>query len=450
MYRMDYSNHGLGLHHGRTPSQPERPLTVGSINRGELGVVVSADPKPRLKWTPELHERFVDAVTQLGGPDKATPKSVMRVMGVKGLTLYHLKSHLQKYRLGKQSQKEANLDTNKDGGNSNGNGLNMMSRDSNVTSSQKEAMHIAEALTAQIEVQKRLHEQLEVQRCLQLRIEAQGKYLQAILEKAQQTLAYQTSAPARLGAEQAELADMVPKVPTDCIDTNFSRSCPPPLTGMPRQDGYAADQQSHIRDCSSQTYSAGLVGNDQLETSGNQFETQNDMKRSRPYFCLNDGTPAKLQELGVNHSNVCIYKAEEQLPQTKDFDVCSMPSSMWESSHTSDGMKLVEATEQHAENGNSLQVMDETERPLIKPCTVERPASRIPLSDEIIPMLVQSSTHSFLSDEPGLYKSYESCSPSILGKCRKASEGLDLNINGEVPIPRQGIELDLNAYGWGR
>ncbi|CAH8359946.1 unnamed protein product [Eruca vesicaria subsp. sativa] len=59
------------------------------------GLVLTTDPKPRLRWTAELHGRFVDAVTHLGGPDKATPKTIMRVMAVKGLTLYHLKSHLQ-------------------------------------------------------------------------------------------------------------------------------------------------------------------------------------------------------------------------------------------------------------------------------------------------------------------------------------------------------------------
>jgi len=32
-------------------------------------LVLTTDPKPRLRWTSELHERFVDAVTQLGGPD---------------------------------------------------------------------------------------------------------------------------------------------------------------------------------------------------------------------------------------------------------------------------------------------------------------------------------------------------------------------------------------------
>lgn len=158
--------------------------------QGDSGLVLTTDPKPRLRWTVELHDRFVDAVTQLGGPDKATPKTIMRVMGVKGLTLYHLKSHLQKFRLGKQPHKDFNDHSAKDGSgldirrnvvSSSGMMGHNMNHDRNV--------HLSEALRMQMEVQRRLHEQLEVQKHIQMRIEAQGKYMQSILEKACQTLA---------------------------------------------------------------------------------------------------------------------------------------------------------------------------------------------------------------------------------------------------------------------
>nr|GMD70769.1 Myb family transcription factor PHL7 [Ipomoea batatas] len=130
--------------------------------------------KQRLRWTHELHDRFVDAVAQLGGPDRATPKGVLRVMGVQGLTIYHVKSHLQKYRLAKYLPDSSSLGQKAD---------KKESKDMISGLDGSSGMQITEALKLQMEVQKRLHEQLEVQRQLQLRIEAQGKYLKKIIEE---------------------------------------------------------------------------------------------------------------------------------------------------------------------------------------------------------------------------------------------------------------------------
>ncbi|CAN1859710.1 Putative Myb family transcription factor At1g14600 [Linum perenne] len=59
---------------------------------------------PRLRWTPHLHQCFVHAVDRLGGEDRATPKMVLQIMDVKGLTISHVKSHLQMYRSMKHEQ----------------------------------------------------------------------------------------------------------------------------------------------------------------------------------------------------------------------------------------------------------------------------------------------------------------------------------------------------------
>ncbi|EFN56069.1 hypothetical protein CHLNCDRAFT_145560 [Chlorella variabilis] len=58
----------------------------------------SPQKRTRLRWSPALHAQFVAVVQQLGGAFQATPKRIQLAMNVPGLTLFHVKSHLQKYR----------------------------------------------------------------------------------------------------------------------------------------------------------------------------------------------------------------------------------------------------------------------------------------------------------------------------------------------------------------
>ncbi|GJN19428.1 hypothetical protein PR202_gb06706 [Eleusine coracana subsp. coracana] len=76
-------------------SGEQRVPSVRPYNRSKL---------PRLRWTPDLHMAFVHAVERLGGQERATPKLVLQMMNVRGLSIAHVKSHLQMYRSKKLDQ----------------------------------------------------------------------------------------------------------------------------------------------------------------------------------------------------------------------------------------------------------------------------------------------------------------------------------------------------------
>ncbi|KAK6133663.1 hypothetical protein DH2020_032573 [Rehmannia glutinosa] len=143
----------------------------------EIKLVLSSDAKPRLKWTSELHQRFIDAVDRLGGAEKDGEKQ---------------RSHIPS--------------NNSDGAKDHIN----------------ESLQITKALQMQMEVQRKLHEQIEVQRHLQLRIEAQGKYLQSVLKKAQETISEYSSCSIEVEQAKARLSQLMSMVDSECPNSSFS------------------------------------------------------------------------------------------------------------------------------------------------------------------------------------------------------------------------------------
>ncbi|CAO2201953.1 unnamed protein product [Urochloa humidicola] len=206
------------------------------------------EARPRLRWTRQLHGRFVLAVAQLGGPDKATPKSVMRAMAVPGLTLYHLKSHLQKYRLavsrglivttpgddgeGRSSSSENQPDEHDEGAFAgDGAGANEAACDSPRSVAR---------------MQRKLQEQMEVQRHLQLRIEAQGRYLQSVLCRA-----YEVLADGDPGSPAASAVE------SGCLSSSSSLSPSPPRRRFAAAAGSCVTSSSSSEADSCQLAAAG-------------------------------------------------------------------------------------------------------------------------------------------------------------------------------------------------
>ncbi|KAE8692174.1 acid phosphatase 1 [Hibiscus syriacus] len=140
----------------------------------------NAPAKPRMRWTPELHEAFVEAVNQLGGSES-------------------------KYRTARYRPEPSEGSSEK----------KLTSKEEISSLDLKAGMGITEALRLQMEVQKQLHEQLEIQRNLQLQIEEQGRYLQMMFEK-------QKSGLDKLKGSSSNQAN--PPVPSDATNESPTKT----------------------------------------------------------------------------------------------------------------------------------------------------------------------------------------------------------------------------------
>ncbi|KAI4371259.1 hypothetical protein MLD38_019520 [Melastoma candidum] len=152
-------------------SRSGRQTTLMALSGNPASPETSA--KTRIRWTQDLHEKFVECINRLGGAERATPKSILKLMDSDKLTIFHIKSHLQKYRMAKCVPYPAEE--------------RLARRNSSVENLPLDSanLQIREALELQLDVQRRLHEQLEIQKNLQVRIEEHGRKLKMMFAQQQ-------------------------------------------------------------------------------------------------------------------------------------------------------------------------------------------------------------------------------------------------------------------------
>ncbi|KAL6878485.1 hypothetical protein ACP4OV_012655 [Aristida adscensionis] len=117
-----------------------------SLEEGELRIIALKEEKCIYRTHPQL-KRYNSACHE------ATPKGVLKLMKADNLTIYHVKSHLQKYRTARYRPELSEGSSEKKGA----------SKEDIPSIDLKGSSDLTEALRLQLELLKRLHEQLETE-----------------------------------------------------------------------------------------------------------------------------------------------------------------------------------------------------------------------------------------------------------------------------------------------
>jgi hypothetical protein len=284
----------------------------------------------------------------------------------------------------------------------------------------------------QMEVQRRLHEQLEVQRHLQLRIEAQGKYLQSILEKARETLAGYNVGSIGLEATRAELSELASKVKSECFNSTFSAltfSTMPEIPGL-LPESQIVRQQSQAADCSA--YSC-LTSNESSEKSPTENLQAGGRKRPRSAY---DNKVQFWQDDIREDMSLQELTGEENL---------SSPSSRTKDSSIVFHERATSDIVQAEENGNRLSDQKGKECEM-NGVLVDPPITRTLAFSSALSLQENSQMY----EATKVYTNQDKTRSKGYNKFSKMAQDLDLNSNGDTTVSSKERGLDLNGYVWSR
>ena len=137
-----------------------------------------------------------------------------------------------------------------------------------------------------------------MQKHLQLRIEAQGKYLQSVLRKAQETLASYSLNSIEMEAANAELSELV-----SAVDTEYPRSSLSQAGSVPKQI------TTNMADCSTDSC---LTCSDRPESKNGKQQQHHNLETSD---CSNNWT-AESSDIDKPCSN---YSKKVEMEESGDF-----------------------------------------------------------------------------------------------------------------------------------
>lgn len=137
----------------------------------------------------------------------------------------------------------------------------------------------------QMEVQRKLHEQIEVQKHLQLRMEAQGRYLQSVLKKAEETLSGYRACSIEAERARAQLASMVDSGCTTSVMTDSDASMLV-LAGCSFESSLTSSENSHEKGISDNPVTEKRKRDD-IDLNVNEFDSG---PRPRGIDLNSDGT----------------------------------------------------------------------------------------------------------------------------------------------------------------
>lgn len=252
----------------------------------------------------------------------------------------------------------------------------------------------------------------QVQRRLQLRIETQGKYLQSVLEKAQETLGRQNIGAVGLEAAKMELSELVSKVSNRCLNSAFSEL--KELQGLcPQQI-----QATQPTDCSMDSCLTSCEG------SQKDQEIHNKGTGMRPY---SGNALLERKEISEDHM---LQKTEHKWSE-------DLKESMFHSSLGKDAEKRMFPVERSSSDLFIRIGLQEEKGNGGNRCSAERFKGR-DLEDNFLDRTNNRAEPSKLEHEK-ISQGYRL--PYFAAK-------LDLNSHGENDATTSCKQFDLNGLGW--